>query len=225
MRPSTISYADQLGFFDPDKFATEVHIAGIGGIGSALLFFLAKLGVPKIHIWDPDVVEKHNVPAQLIYRPSDVKNKLLKVDAARAFLERQEYDGEIITHPEMVTADSELDGIVMSGVDSMTSRNAIWEAVRANGLVELYFDGRIGGEQIQLLTVSLTDLEQCEKYEAFLFDDEEASQLPCALRTVIHPAGLLAYLMVGQLTLYTREKGLKFNITADLENVQVFAFA
>ena len=156
-------YRDQTAIFDPAKFTWPVHIIGAGGIGSAVIFPLLKLGVHELHVWDPDVVEAHNLPAQLLYRPSDIG--MSKASAVQAFAERQESDCQVVPHTEFVTADTPFDGIVISGVDSMKSRSHIWDAVKFNPLVPLYMDGRIGGEQLQLLSLNPSDIDGIDAYE------------------------------------------------------------
>ena len=214
-------YRDQTGIFDPSDFTWPIHVIGLGGIGSALLPPLFKLGFNgDLHIWDEDAVEPHNIPAQLLYRGSDVGLK--KADAVIGFAERQEAECSITPHYEFVTPETGLDGIVISGVDSMVSRKAIWEAVSANNyLIPLYMDGRIGGEQLQLLTVNPSDYDAGSAYEAWLFTDEQGAQLPCAERTVIHPPTILAGLMISALTLFAREITPKANIMMHAKNVDL----
>jgi molybdopterin/thiamine biosynthesis adenylyltransferase len=214
-------YSDQTAIFDPSKFTWPVHIIGMGGIGSALIFPLMKLGLRgELHLWDTDVVEPRNLPAQLIYRKSDVDTK--KVLAAQAFAERQEADCTVVPHDEFVTASTPLEGVVISGVDSMTSRSAIWQAVQAlSYLVPFYMDGRIGGEQYQLLTLNPSDFDAAQTYQQhWLFPDEEAAELPCAARTVIHPAAELAAKMVAHITLFARGEHPKANIIANMKSMQ-----
>ena len=215
-------YRDQTAIFDPAKFTWPVHIVGAGGIGSAVIFPLLKLGVSELHIWDTDTVEPHNLPAQLLYRPSDVG--MPKVDAVKAFAERQESECQVVPHRELVTADTFLEGVVISGVDSMISRGGIWEAVKFNSLVPLYMDGRIGGEQLHLLSLNPSDIDGIEAYEKCLFPDAEAAELPCAARTVIHPPTVLAGLMVAQLTLLLRELPFKATCMANLNAMSIHLF-
>lgn len=210
-------YRDQTDIFDPRKFTWPVHIIGLGGIGSALLFPLLKLGVGELHLWDFDAVEPHNIPAQLIYRPSDIG--MTKAEAACAFIERQEADCKVTPHGERVTASTPLQGVVISGVDSMASRSEIWQAVEWNTDVPLYMDGRIGGENLQLLTLNPSDIDAIDVYSKWIFPDSEGAALPCAARTVIHPPTVLAGLMVAQLTLFLREERPKANIRANLKTM------
>lgn len=198
-------YSDQTDIFDPAKFTWPVHVIGVGGIGSAVVLPIIKLGLnSSLHLWDPDKVEPHNVPAQLIYRASDVGR--LKVEAAAEFL--APYLNErctLVPHPEEAGAGCELSGVVIGAVDNMTARSEIWEEVKFNPEVPLYLDGRLGGEQMQLFTLDPNNIEDIEFYEnSWLFPDEEGSPLPCAARTVIHPPVVLAGHIVAQLTRFAR---------------------
>lgn len=215
----TVDYTNQLGIFDPAAFGYPVHLVGMGGIGSTLFFPLLKLGVPEVHIWDTDIVVAHNIPSQLIYRPSDIGLK--KVVAAKQFAERQEADCEVVAHDERVDENTELEGVVISGVDSMASRKAIWEAIQRNvALVPLYMDGRIGGEALQLLTV-LPSWPDAYKYEAWLFSEDRVAPLPCTERAVIHPAIVLAGNIVSHLTLTFRQLPLRKNVRLELKTYEL----
>ncbi len=198
-------YSDQTDIFDPAKFAWPVHMIGLGGIGSATVLPLVKLGLRStLHLWDNDEVEPRNIPAQLIYRPSDVgKSKVqATIDTLSGYIEAPT---ELQGHTEFVTATTDLSGVVISGVDSMSARNDIWQAVKWNPEVPLLLDGRIGGEQLTLLALSPSDPEAIEYYEElWLFPDEEGAELPCAARTVIHPVVVLAGCIVAQLTRFAR---------------------
>lgn len=217
---TSVDYSDQLDIFDPEDFSWPVHLVGLGGIGSSVLFPLLKLGIKTLHLWDDDVVEPRNIPAQLVYRPRD--NGKYKVDAAKAFAKRQQAECSITVHRTHVGPDTELEGIVICGVDSMASRNNIWEAIKFNTFVPLFMDGRIGGEHLQLLTLNPSDSDNIERYQEFLFPDSEASELPCAARTVIHPPVILAGLMIANLTLFAREERPQFHVMASARTFQFY---
>jgi molybdopterin/thiamine biosynthesis adenylyltransferase len=217
-------YSDQTSIFDPNQFTWPVHVIGVGGIGSALVLPLVKLGLrSELHLWDPDVVEPHNIPAQLIYSTADIGKA--KVQAACDFLEPlKDPKCQLIPHAEVVTAETELSGIVICGVDSMKSRASIWESVEFNPEVPLFIDGRMGGEEIQLFSLNPCDLDLIEFYGTnWLFPDEEGSTLPCAARTVIHPPLVLAGLIIAQLTRFARELALKRMICVHVREMQLLA--
>ncbi len=197
-----VSYADQVDIFDPKRWTWPVHVIGLGGIGSALLLPLVKLGVREIHLWDDDTVEPHNVPAQLLYRASDVGKP--KVSAAAEIIESYGLDVTVIQHSCWVTPATQLEGVVMSGVDSMASRRAIWEAIKFNPQVPFYLDGRIGGQQVQVFAVDPVDDQSIERYEPWLVSDTDVVDLPCSARTIIYAPLQVAVWMTSQLTLYAQ---------------------
>ena len=201
----TANYGDQRAIFDPSEFCWPVHIVGAGGIGSALFLPLLKLGVAELHVWDPDIVEPHNIPAKLLYRPSDVGKS--KVECLRDFSQWVETECQVRPHAQLVEPDTELSGVVISGVDSMASRQQIWKAVRRNVVdVAFYMDARIGGEQFELYSLFPYDPQDARQYEeSWLVNDEQTLDLPCAARTIIHPPLALAGEVVAHLTRFYRQ--------------------
>lgn len=218
MTDKRISYVDQLGFFDPLEYATPIHVIGAGGIGSAVAVQLGKLGVRELHVWDEDVVEGKNIPGQLPYRPSDIGRP--KVEALSAYFVRQEMETRVFAHREMVGPNTDLRGLVISGVDSMAARIDIWEAVRDNPFVPLYIDGRVGGEYLQLLTVDPIDPDSAASYARWLFDDNDDPELECSMRAVCFVPGTLAGYIVAQFTLHVRREPMHSSIFIDLKTSQ-----
>ena len=214
-------FSNQTDIFDPSQHAWPVTVIGLGGIGSMLVLKLAKLGVTRLRLWDDDLVELHNLPYQM-YRPRDIGRS--KAEATADILRDFGYT-DVEAHAERISADTPLEGLVIAGVDSMTSRQAIWEAVQWNVNVPLYMDGRLGGEHVQLFTINPSDPEDVERYEKTLFTDEEAAPLPCAARAVIHPAMDVTMMMVAQITNFTREdRPLPWTITKFTPDFEAFAF-
>ena len=108
-------YSNQLDLFNPRLHSAPVHLIGLGGIGSSLLLPLIKLGISDITLYDDDVLEESNIPSQLIYREEDIGKP--KVEAAAEFADR--YGVQAKTVQARVDGDTSLEGIVISGVDSM----------------------------------------------------------------------------------------------------------
>jgi molybdopterin/thiamine biosynthesis adenylyltransferase len=74
----TVSVADQLRLF-----RSRVAVVGCGGLGGYLVEQLARLGVGRIAVIDPDVFEEHNLNRQLLSSPAALGRPKVAVAAER----------------------------------------------------------------------------------------------------------------------------------------------
>lgn len=171
----------QQDLFRPDQALSPVTLIGAGGVGSAIGLLLAKMGVPKLAVFDFDTVEEHNLPSQL-YRREDIgrpKTEAL-AEIAKSFA-----DGQIDARTERF-ADQPLTGLVISAVDSMDVRLSIWERLRFNPDVELYVDTRMGANLAVIHCVRPCDPDDVKRYERHLYPSSEASDIPCTARAIVY---------------------------------------
>ena len=98
------------------KNLEEVTIIGAGGVGSALILSAAIMGFRKIHVWDYDVLQEHNLSTTMY------PQQYLGMSKTEAAKELVKYFGcehtEIIEHGEY----SILDGLtpcVMMAPDNL----------------------------------------------------------------------------------------------------------
>ncbi len=155
---------------DAEKLANlQVTLIGLGSIGSVTGLYLAKMGVVNLTTFDSDIVDVHNVSNQA-YGMSDVG--LLKADAFATLVENQtgvlpntvglQYDGR------------QLSGVVISAVDSMSSRKTIWKSIREQPSVRLYVDARMGLETLVVHAVRPQLLIDRLKYSQSIVPDDQA---------------------------------------------------
>ena len=72
----------EVGRSGQERFRSgRVMVVGAGGIGSAVLFYLAAAGVGHISIIDGDAVELSNLQRQILHRVADLGRR--KVDSAK----------------------------------------------------------------------------------------------------------------------------------------------
>lgn len=213
----TMNFLRQLDILDPNMVAFPVALIGCGGIGSPTALALAKMGIGRITLIDPDSVEEHNLPNQL-FRLFDTGQK--KVFAAKDML-ADFSPSDVTAVPDRFEGQTPLSGIVISGVDSMKSRQMIWDSVKWNLDVPLYIDGRIGGEIIQILTVRPSQIEDIEFYEDpdNLFPDSEAAELPCTRRGIIYTGFASAALICSQLKKWIKSEKYPRKISFDLKTL------
>lgn len=179
----TVDYSDQTKFFDPSTWIYPVHLIGAGGINNMLGPTLAKMGVQEIHVWDNDKLERRNCPTEVAYSYDMVGQPKTAAMAQTIDYLMGKNAVKVIQHQERVTEKTKLDGVVVSGVDSMKSRKEIWQAIQANFIdIPLYIDGRSAGKQTAIFALSPADFDAIVKYETWLFDDSKASPLECGAR-------------------------------------------
>ena len=82
----------------------KVAVAGAGGLGSAILSYLAVAGVGSIRVIDGDIVELSNLNRQILHSEKDIARK--KVDSARDRLQSLNPHIEIEAIGEVITEDN-----------------------------------------------------------------------------------------------------------------------
>lgn len=207
-----LDYWRQTDLVRPDDLQFPITVVGVGGIGSPVALALTKMGCRRLTLYDPDVVELHNLPNQM-YRSADVGRP--KVEALADLL-REFAPVEIQPVPEAVNG-QRLNGVVISGVDSMAAREGIWRgSVRYRASVSLYIDARMGAQVCRLLTVRPADPDDVRRYEATLYSDEEATEDPCTAQAIIYTTLGSAALVAGQIKRYATGEPCEPDIIFDL---------
>jgi hypothetical protein len=193
-------YLRQKDWFDPSKQTADLTIIGAGGIGSLFSVMASKMGINEITIIDDDSVEAHNLPNQ--FYPKSALG-MPKVDAIGNVMEDfgianvTPIEGRINSYSALFSP------YIVSGVDSMESRRAIWYCIKSNiengADLKRYWDARLGGELVTVFSVDLTNPEEMRAYEnSTLYSDEEALELPCTRRAVIDVMGYVgSYILTG----------------------------
>ncbi len=235
-------YSDQTKIFDPKKFGYDIHFIGAGGACNSAIMQVATMGATEnatMHIWDPDILETHNCATELAY-----SNKMVgkpKVEAAADALRHKFgddmviigptllsldllYNGprpNVILHRAAVTADTELNGIVVTGVDSMAARKDIWQAIKKKPWqVPLLIDLRSAGLTTLIVTFNPSDPEAAETYEEiFLYPDEQAMPLECGARNVCFISAYFGVEVAHRISLFARGRTAEldelFNVPKD----------
>jgi hypothetical protein len=212
-------YLRQLGLYDPAEHENDsVTFVGVGGIGSFAAFAAAKLGVPNIRLIDPDVAETHNVPNQM-FALDQIDEPKVDAMAALIMANMGEHINLDIEQTELPNDDVILRGPVVSGLDSMKARTAIWEKhIKFNPQVPLYMDARLGGTIINLYAINPSDLSECDAYEKTLYSDEQAEEAPCTERGLIDVGFQVGAMITRALRLYFTEGESPPNITVMNQN-------
>lgn len=215
-----MEFLRQLDLVRPEALETPVHLIGCGGIGSFAALALAKLGCPHLHLYDDDRVEEHNVPNQL-FRVADVGRP--KAEALAEILES--FAGtRPRTHLRRIEGER-LQGIVVSGVDSMAARKTLWQkTVRHRAGIPVFLDGRLGAEVCRLYTIRPADPDDIRCYEQSLYDDSQAVPLSCTAGAIIYTGFAMASLVADQVKKFATGELVAREILFDLKTFTLAAF-
>lgn len=127
-------------FFNPDNLIDDIHIIGVGAIGSCIAEQLARLGVSKIHVHDFDVVSEHNITNQMYYAHQIGKEK---TEAIEEILKQINPDITVVKHKEW-KSDTPLSGHVFLAVDNIELRKEIIKSNQFNPTIVAAYDSRMG---------------------------------------------------------------------------------
>lgn len=203
-------YARQTDIFNPFNPAHQrpIYAVGAGTIGSWVMFGLGKLGFNNMTWIDDDAVELHNCSNQM-FPPSMVgKSKLASmVSLMKSFS---------LTPPNVSPTKFLSEGgllpwmentIMVSCVDNMATRKAMFEIAKMNKAVRHFVDGRMAGQVIIVFVVDMQNAESIAFYETSLHSDDSshiqndevrtASDVPCTARSIVDVAMIISGKMVG----------------------------
>ena len=197
MKPNFIR---QKGILNPLETGQQpITVIGVGGIGSPLVLTLAKTGFQNITVVDYDKVEPHNLPNQF-YRTKDVGKP--KVEALKQIV-FELTDVKLNTRKEKFSETTPCQGIVISGVDTMTDRSYIWNILSTKENVSLYIDARMGGQVICIHSINPKIEEERKWYEETLYTDKDAFKEPCTARAIMYSTMVCAGLITTQVAKFS----------------------
>ena len=174
---------------------TPITFIGGGAIGSFAALQAAKMGCTNITVWDDDEVSVENMNCQFFPFRSIGRRK---VDAL-AELIHDFTQVEIQTRPRRYTGSVKLDGIVITSVDSMAARKAIWDANKDHARCNIIIDPRMSIEDALMYVMNPNCKKDQAEYEATLYTDDEAASERCTAKATIYTANLLSGLVVKAL--------------------------
>ena len=141
-------YKKQFELFNPNTELPQVHILGLGTIGSWTSLACAKLGFDKLHIYDFDRVELHNISNQLYTKIGETRKKTEEV---KRILEEMTYVDNVVLHEvefdekniSILKKTIKKGDIVVMAFDSLEIRKLVFDNIRNMDISII--DGRMGG--------------------------------------------------------------------------------
>lgn len=179
---ASVSFLRHSGWVDPSVLDKPVSIIGVGAVGSNVALLAAKMGFTKFKIWDPDTVESHNLPNQAF---DNQHVGMPKATAITEVLTRFNPEVEVISYIDYFTTEkykSELSGLLVIAVDTMSARKDLADAMKLNWRLHGIFETRLGFNHGEVHIMNSMDLPVIERWTAALKNDDEVEPGPCNLR-------------------------------------------
>lgn len=213
-----------LDILDPINDITKpISIIGCGAIGSTLAVQLARLGVPKLYLYDFDEVELHNITNQM-YRQCDVGRS--KMEALTEIL--HEINPELEVHQVGAYKDQALNGYVFMAVDNIEIRKEIVTNNKCNPNTVAMFDFRMGLYNAQHYAYKWDAFGIQSMYQSMNFSHEEAKanvpMSPCGTTLSVAPTvWTIVSLGVANFIKLIRGKDINNLIIVDVNTCEIVA--
>ena len=184
----------------------RIIVAGIGGIGSNVVFQLARMIPANLTLYDDDNVEMVNMAGQL-FSSNDIGEA--KVSAIANMIYNYTSMRQVLAIKDKFTSDKEPGDIMICGFDNMRARRTFFNSWYNHILDKseeerskcLYLDGRLSMDTLQILCIRGDDQYNIERYEReFLFADYEADATICSMKQTTYLACMIGSLMVNLFT-------------------------
>jgi len=172
-------YGRQGGICPVDRLQFPINVIGAGSNGSYIILCLAKMGCGGITVWDDDIVSKHNLSNQLCR--VDVVGKP-KVEALSDLILAT--TGKQVVAKNVRYEKTKLRGVVIAAVDSMETRQSMWDLVKGDSKVKLFIDPRMGAEVARVYAINPSLPSDQEFFEDNMYTDDEALDAPCNARSI-----------------------------------------
>lgn len=218
-----IDYTRQRDWFDPAKHP-DLHVCmvGCGGIGSPTAFNLAKLGVQELTLIDHDLVEPHNLPNQMFKLDQVGKSK---VEALKEIIEDFTFCKVNALQQKLEESDESMHGIIVSGLDSMKARKALWDMLRFSVRATLLIDGRIGGQDLLVHTIRPAEVDDVDYYEKYcMYTDAEGVEAPCTARGIYDVGTKMSSLITRNVRLWLTGRPVQTTIAFNQANLGTSIF-
>jgi molybdopterin/thiamine biosynthesis adenylyltransferase len=190
-------------------------VIGVGAIGRQVALQLAALGIPRMTLFDDDIVQVENLAPQG-YWPEDMHHH--KVNATAELCRRIHPPIALTAVPERfkrsTMREMPFDGepIIFCCVDSIVTRRMIWETVRSSA--RFFVDGRMSAEVLRVIAVDEPAMD--DYYPRTLFAAEQAYVGACTARSTIYTASIAAGMMVHQFAKWLRGLPVDADLTLNL---------
>lgn len=213
-----------LEFIQPSVYDNEIHIIGVGAVGSRVAEVLVRLGFDNINIYDMDIVEDANVTNQLYHFKDIGKEKEdALIDQMKAI------NPQVRIKKNGKYEDQILKGAVFIAVDSIDLRREIVQKNKTNLKIDILFDGRMRLTDAQAYTATMRNRKAVQSFLATMqfTDDQDTTPLSvCGTTLSVAPTVMtLANVLVMNFLRYLKQEEPYWKVFIDMMNMTIIKFS
>lgn len=201
-----------------------VAIVGVGAIGSHLAQMLAKLGVLRLTLIDPDEVDTVNLGSQGFHegevgqtKTSAVADRIAAI-SSRANVATWARPYESLRHGVEGIAHG---SAVFACVDSMQVRRRIFRDFRQRDW-PVFLDGRMASESLRVFCIDRS-ASAMDLYRESLFPSHQAHRESCTARATIYCASIAAAILCAQFKKWAMGQCPERHLQFDLLGMDLFS--
>lgn len=171
----------QMDLLPIEKLDVPITIIGCGAVGSFTALSLAKMGFWNLTLYDHDKVDTVNLSCQF-YRYTDIgENKAV----ALAGLIEDFTKERVLAVPEKWNGQP-LKGIVITALDNMATRRAVFEKLSESPAVKVLIDPRMGAQEALCFVAEPAVARSMKRFANSLYSDAEAVEEPCTAKATMY---------------------------------------
>lgn len=200
------------GLVTLEELDLPVTIIGAGSIGSFATLALAKMGCADLTVYDDDEVEIQNIGCQ-IYGEDHVgsRKSFSCADIVRLLT------GIKVQHRQHRWSKNDGARVVVCAVDSNDERKRIWKVLQESDVVQLFIDGRMGGELMGVYVVDMTDTDRMKAYDRVL--GRKVDPLPCSERSIVYNTFGISAIIARHLKEFVKGQEVPFETIMDYSSL------
>lgn len=185
----------------------NVEVVGAGGISSWTVLALSRLNLKGIYIIDDDEVSAYNMAGQFFgpmniggHKVSELVNNVkLFSPNINMNMSRSRFYSD--------TSIRKYIDIIITGVDLMASRWAVYNSAKASGFTGLYIDGRLSADTLQVICFRFDDIKSRRRYEEnYMFNDMDADITICSFKQTTYMAMMIGSVICNLVVNYANNK-------------------
>ncbi len=211
-----------ISFFDPVTNEEQIHIIGLGAIGSNLAHQLTRLGFDNLHLYDFDGIEDHNITNQM-FNQEDIG--MSKIVGVHKHLELINPNIKITKYSQGWTPKTELRGYIFLCLDSIELRKKVVESLMYNSAVRFVMDMRIGLSEGQMYASAWKEFEHRERLISTMQFKDDSVIVPvsaCGTQLTVLPT-IQMIVSVGVMNFINYIKDGTYNYHSVIDSVQGIA--